>query len=69
MLGDLELGFQKGDRRLAQTGFRLEEMRINHLDAGSEVSFRYQFELVDKGSRDDAIWGRLRVVVMAEVED
>jgi hypothetical protein len=70
VLGDVESGFSQGDRHLAQTSYRLEEMRISPLGSGgSEVSFRYRLELVDKGGRDDPIWGKIRVVVIAEVED
>lgn len=70
ILGDVELGFERGDRNFAHALYRLDEMRITPLDGGkSEVSFRYRFELADRGGPDDPIEGRLRVVVLAEVED
>jgi hypothetical protein len=43
----------------------LDEMRID----GRDVSFRYVFQLAGKRGLDDPIAGRLRVVVLAEVED
>lgn len=40
-------------------------MRID----GQDVSFRYVFQLADKHGLDDAIVGKLRVIVLAEIED
>lgn len=64
-IGDLTFGFKNGDHKFEILSYRLDEMRID----GREVSFRYVFQLADKRGLDDPISGRLRVVVLAEVED
>lgn len=65
MIGDMSFAFKDGDRKFEILSYRLDEMRID----GRNVSFRYVFQLADKHGIDDAIVGKLRVVVLAEVED